>query len=104
MYHQAIIVLAVAGTTLALSACTPPSLGPTDEGFGNAVRHNIAVQTVNPEPSPEPGPPTFDGRRAAIAYGRYQADKVKQPSGLKTSTISLIESGGGSEGASGSGN
>ena len=103
MNRNAMIAFAAAGMTLALSACTPPSMGPGEEAFGNAVRHHIALPTVNPEPAPEVGPPPYDGRRAAIAYGRYRTDKVKKPSTLQTSKFSIVETGGGSGSETGSG-
>jgi hypothetical protein len=62
------------------------------------VRHNIEAQVVNPNPKPEAGPIPMDGNRAGLALNRYQADRVKQPRSLNTSTISIIGGGGGSGG------
>jgi hypothetical protein len=62
--------------------------------FGNAVRHNIEAQTVNPMPQPAAGPIPMDGSRAAGAMERYQTDHVKQPRSLQTTTV--IQGGSGS--------
>ncbi len=72
---------------LALGACGHPDFGPGAADFGNAVKQNIAVQSVNPEPELALTPPDMDGSRAAIAVGRYQADKVKPPRELRTSDV-----------------
>ena len=72
---------------LALAACGHPDFGPEAADFGNSVKQNIAVQTVNPEPELAQTLPEMDGTRAAIAIGRYQADKVKPPRELRTSDV-----------------
>jgi type IV pilus biogenesis protein CpaD/CtpE len=78
----------IAISIIALTACnTPPTLGPGEEAFGKAVRHNIAVQVVNPEPKPDTAAPSFDGSRSAIAIGRYKSDKVKPPREITTSDV-----------------
>ena len=47
--------------------------------FGNATRHNFAVQVIDPDPSyAKEGAPALNGRRAIDAYERYQAGKVKK--------------------------
>jgi hypothetical protein len=85
-----------AGSALVVAACdSPPYMGAFDPSFGEAVQHNIAVQTVNPQPENATEPPDFNGPRTAIAMGRYQADKVKQPPKLRTSDINIISTGGG---------
>jgi type IV pilus biogenesis protein CpaD/CtpE len=50
-------------------------------GFGNAVRANVAKQTLNPEASRNADPVTgIDARSAANAYDRYQQSfKVPPP-------------------------
>ena len=62
---------------MAMAACeTQPRmvLGPD---FGNSVRHNMALQIINPEPAEAGLPaPDLDGARAAGAMERYKAGEV----------------------------
>ena len=77
------------GLAAILAACqTPPMEPESAEDFGNAVRHNIAVQTLDPEGAAIPAEPSGDGNRAALAIGRYQTDQVKRPAGYSTSSVS----------------
>lgn len=56
--------------------------------FGNAVRHNMAVQTVNPEASAGiTEPPMLDGNRANMAITEYQGGKTKAVEKIKTSSV-----------------
>lgn len=77
-----------------LAACSTVSTGP-DVELGAAVRNNIAVQTINPEPTYE-GDAAVMADRPAIAVERYRADKVEKP--VKTSTSNLGGDSGGSSG------
>lgn len=91
-------------SALLLSACTACSneggLRPArDAGFGNAVRTNIAVQTVNPEAPEDGATVSASGERAAIATDRYAKDKVKEPADPETSSSGGGDSGSGSSGA-----
>lgn len=92
------LILTALASVLVLAGCAdegglPPQAG---SGFGNAVRTNIAVQTVNPQ-APEDGATiSASGERTAIATERYAEDKVKAPENPSTSETS---SGGGSSGA-----
>ncbi len=65
---------------LALLAACQPVDTPT-EGFGDAVRQNMAAQIINPEPreSALGRPEEFDGDRAAAAMQRYREGKVYKP-------------------------
>lgn len=67
------ILLAVSLT--ALAACTP-----VDMGFGEAVRYDMAVQTVNPDPVyPEGGAqPGDNGELAAKAVKAYRSGSTKE--------------------------
>ena len=85
-------VLAIAATIASCSDRLALNQEPTN--FGNAVRHNIEAQTVNPNPQPAAGPIPMDGNRAAGAMERYQTDHVKQPRSLQTTTV--IRGGSGS--------
>lgn len=77
-----------------LGLCLTPLLACSDNrqispGFGNAVRHNIAVQTVNPDRhQTDMGAPEHDGARASAAIGRYRAGKVTPLAPQGTSDLS----------------
>ena len=64
---------------IALAACENPmepkhTLSPA---FGDAVRHNMAVQILNPEGNPDLMPSDMNGQRAAEAIDRYETGKTK---------------------------
>ena len=66
---------------LALAGCTqlhPVSLSP-DPGFGEAVKYDIAVQTIDPDPvyGPEAAQPGDHGERGQKAVDRYRKGAVK---------------------------
>lgn len=60
---------------LMASACAP-----IDTGLGNAVRHNLALQIIDPEPE-HAGTPieAGSGSRSALALKRYREGKVLDP-------------------------
>lgn len=67
----------------AISGCGQPETLSPD--FGNAVRHNIATQIIDPEPpSAAAGAPDLAGERAGQAYGRYREGKVEEPAPIST--------------------
>ena len=74
-----------------LMACQTTMDMPTD-GFGAAVKHNIAAQAV--EPTPEQKQNTYiqpDSQRMAVARERYKKDQVERPTDLQTTAeLSLI--------------
>lgn len=77
-----------------LGACAPTSQtkGPLHESLGNAVSHNIALQTVDPNPEgANKGEPDLDGRRGALAIERYQTGTEK----ATATPITTSSSGGG---------
>lgn len=69
----------VLGLGLILGACTP-----VDSGFGESVRTNLAVQTIDPDPKYDAADLTFSGQKGAAAVERYRTDKVKPPKGIRT--------------------
>ena len=82
-----------------LGACTP-----IDMGLGDAVRHDVALQTLDPDPQYagdeiEGG----GGQRAADANKRYREGKVIQPVTIRTGGTGSGGSGSGSGSGSGAG-
>ena len=64
-------------------------------GAGNAVAHNIAVQTINPWPRYVHNDHiSIDGRRIGIGFTKYQKNRSNPPRGL--STTAGFGTGGGS--------
>ena len=62
---------------------------------GNAVAHNIAVQTVDPwPPNVRDTDIDIDGERSVIAAKRYKQNKVIPPRGLATQDIVVVGGGG----------
>ncbi len=65
-----------------LAACATPNpqsrIGEEDPLFGESVRYNVAVQTINPDPVyPEGGmEPGSSGAKGAAAVARYRTDQV----------------------------
>ena len=83
--------LVLAMSLTALAGCTP-----VDLGFGEAVRYDMAIQTVNPDPVyPDGGAqPGDSGEKGAKAVKAYRAGETK-PLVVQSST-SASGSGGGS--------
>lgn len=87
-------IISVALLGLAATACTP-----NDVTLGGAHKHNIAMQTIDPDPvytgsEIEGG----SGDHGAAAVERYRTDAVKEPKSIKTTS----GTGGGSSGGSSS--
>lgn len=85
-------LLAIALLGLAAAGCTP-----NDVTFGGALKHNIALQTIDPDPvytgsEIEGG----SGTRGALAAERYRKGTVKEPQSIKTTQGVSSGSGGGS--------
>lgn len=74
---------------LPLGGCTP-----IDATLGGAVRQNVAVQVINPDPG-LPDTWNGDGDRAALAMKRFRTGTVLEPQGITTTS--------GIRGSSGSG-
>jgi hypothetical protein len=64
-----------------------------DPGFGEAMRYDMAVQTVDPDPQYPEGSlqPGYHGERGQKAIDRYRKGTVKAPAAQSSSS-----SGGGS--------
>lgn len=86
--------LIVPAAALAVAGCTP-----VDPGMGEALRYDMAVQTVNPDPvyAEDALQPGYHGEKAQKATERYRKGTVKPPRALSTSSGSS-GGGGGSSG------
>jgi type IV pilus biogenesis protein CpaD/CtpE len=73
---------------LGLVACTKPVDTPRPE-FGEAVRNNMAMQIINPEPPESMELPPSDGVRRAVMMDRYQRDEVEPLDPTTTSGIQV---------------
>ena len=81
------VVFAACFGVIACDSVVKPKekLGPD---FGNAVRHNMAVQIVNPKASADINDaPTLDGNRANSAVDVYQTGKTKAVEKVKTTSV-----------------
>jgi uncharacterized membrane protein YgcG len=89
-----LLVLTPAGMLLATAGCAP-----VDPGFGEAVKYDMAAQTIDPDPvypadSLQPG---YHGEKGQKATERYRKGQTKP---LR---IEGTQSGGSSGGGSGGG-
>lgn len=78
-----------AALALLLAGCntTHSVIGAEDKRFGEAVKYDLAIQTINPDPvySPDGALPGGDAAKAAAATKRYRTDAVKAVEEIKTS-------------------
>lgn len=53
--------------------------GSIDPGFGEAVKYDMAIQVIDPDPvySEDDAQPGDNGAKAAAAMKRYRTDQVK---------------------------
>ena len=95
MRSKRLLIVAAAG--LALAACATPNpqsrIGDEDPFFGESVRYNAAVQTINPDPVyPEGGmEPGSSGAKGAAAVARYRTDQANQ---RHRTEVNATQSGG----------
>lgn len=80
MYNKQMLITLIAG--LGLWGCETSSslLG---QGHGNAVRQNLAVQIINPDPQVDPAMADMSAERVELAHKRYREGKVIEPKTLK---------------------
>jgi hypothetical protein len=77
------IRLSLLAGALALAGCQLPP-GPHAPDFGDAVRHNMEAQMVDPDAgTTQAEAPEMDGRRAVGAVGRYRTGTVIPPRELR---------------------
>ncbi len=83
--------LAAATIALALLAgcdTVNPQTGSLDPGFGEAVKYNAAIQTIDPDPvyAEDGAQPGDSGAKGAAAVKRYRTDAVKDVEQVDTTT------------------
>ena len=73
---------------LLVAGCVNEPIGQRDAGFGEAVKYNAAVQTINPDPVYAEGGalPGDSGDRAAKAVERYREGEVTPVEVMDTTT------------------
>lgn len=61
-------------------------IGSSDPGFGEAVKYNAAIQTIDPDPvyTASDAQPGDHGEKGAKAVERYRKDQVKQTEAIQT--------------------
>jgi hypothetical protein len=73
---------------LALSGCNTANkhIGEEDPFFGDAVKYDTALQTINPDPvyPPSAAKPGDNGDKGAHAVRRYRTDAVKPVEATQT--------------------
>ena len=84
------IALVAALTTLA--GCAPRSYQEEPQ-FGDAVRENRTVQTVNPKGIPPAGPVALDGTSARATVDRYIGTFISPPPPTNAFSIGVGASG-----------
>jgi len=81
------IAIFLTAGVFSLAACADTQ-APLNAGFGDAYKHNIAVQVVDPEPANAgSGAPALEGERARVAIDRYRGSKVLIPESTTTSQV-----------------
>ena len=94
-------LLQAASAVLALSACDTvyPTSQSIDPGLGEAVKYDMAIQTIDPDPvyTAEDAQPGDNGEKGSEAVKRYRKDQVKAVETQATTG----SSGGGASGGSG---
>ncbi|MEG3155625.1 hypothetical protein [Sphingomonas sp. RB1R13] len=82
-------VIGIALAALLLAGCntTHSVIGSEDKRFGEAVKYDLAIQTINPDPvyAADGAQPGDSGAQAAAATKRYRTDAVKKIEEIKTS-------------------
>ena len=75
--------LIFAGIGLAAAGCAP-----VDPGFGEALRYDMAVQTVDPDPQypPDALQPGYHGEKAQKATDRYRKGTTKPAQTISSSS------------------
>ena len=81
-------IILVIGLLVTLGACETRTRQTLTPDFGDSVRHNMAVQIINPAASEQrTSVIDMDGERAAGAMDRYRKGTVTAPKAESTSGI-----------------
>jgi hypothetical protein len=87
MSSSARILLPLAGA-LCLAGCNTANthIGDEDPAFGESVKYNAAIQTINPTPVYPAGAaqPGDNGAKGQAAVKRYRTDSVKPIETMQT--------------------
>ena len=106
MSSKTIVVAAAA--SLALFGCATPNrnIGQEDAAFGEAVKYNAAIETINPDPvyAEDGARPGDSGVKGAAAVARYRTDKVNarhkaEANSAKAGGLSTTQGTGGGSGS-----
>ena len=91
MSSRLVIATAALGLLAGCNTLNPVSQS-ADPAFGEAVKYDMAIQTIDPDPvyGPEDAKPGDHGEKGAAAVKRYRTDAVKD--------VEHIETGGSSGG------
>lgn len=83
-------LLTVAVAMLLIGGCdtVDPKTGSADPGFGEAIKYDMAIQTINPDPVYVAGGalPGDNGDKGAQAVKRYRTNQVKPLEIMSTSS------------------
>ena len=83
-------LLAISLATFGLCACSTvhKNIGQEDPGFGETVKYNAALETINPAPvyGPNGAQPGGNGDNGAQAVKRYRSNQVKQVESMGTTS------------------
>ena len=83
-------LLVISLATLGLCACSTvhKNIGQEDPGFGETVKYNAALETINPAPvyGPNGAQPGGNGDTGAQAVKRYRSNQVKQVESMGTTS------------------
>ena len=98
MSSKRIRMLVLAVSPVMLAACNtvnPVSLS-TDPAFGEALKYDMAIQTIDPDPvyTEADAKPGDHGEKGAAAVKRYRTDAVKEVEQINTGGVSSTGGGG----------
>ena len=83
-----LLLLPLAVILLAGCNTVNPQTGSVDPAFGEAIKYDQAIQTIDPDPvyAADAAQPGDHGDKAAAAMKRYRTDAVKQVEQVQTTS------------------
>ena len=87
---------------IVLAGCTTEPVGVQYPDFGNAVRQNVAAETINPMAPNDKSALQAEAERAALAQRRYVTGTTK-PATITSTVAGVGGGGGGGTGGTGAG-